>query len=300
MMSFQSYRDTPSADDTVDMDWITALSPTVSDRCWHFVLLARKAPVGVLMRRGPSEWWHLTLWNTQTDHFKGGQWFHGSLYPHKCDLAPDGSQSSARQRGYDRTWVAVSRPPYFTALSLWPVGDTWGGHTMFFDDGSFHVGTLKDHHPDHPPGPLRVVTHSYLNLHDPLFGSPPWARSGWRPIPLPEKVKKQTYFDPLLSAWHKTEGNLCLNRAVGRGEDLFPSRSPSCYTIYKPDAQTELARFEAHWADFDQQGRLVAAVGGRILEGRIDRHRGLRWRQLAAFQDERPERIRTPEWAQHW
>ena len=261
------------------------------------------------MRRGPSKWWRLTLWNTRNDHFTGGQWFRGSVYPHKCDLAPDGKllsyfagkfQHSARQRGYDITWVAVSRPPYFTALALWPVGDTWGGHTMFMDDGSFHAGSLKDHHPDHPPGPLRVVTHSYLNLDAPFLSNTPWARGGWRPIPLSEKMKKQTYFDPLLSAWRKATGNLCLERAVGRGEDPFPSRRRSCFTIYNQDAQTELARFEAHWADFDQHGRLVAAVGGRILEGKIDRHHGLRWRQLAEFQNESPEQVRSPEWAQRW
>jgi hypothetical protein len=58
--------------------------------------------------------------------------------------------------------------------------------------------------------------------------------------------------------------------------------------------------FEAQWADFDQRGRLVATVGGRILEGKIDRHHGLRWHQLAAFQDEQPERVQAPNWALRW
>jgi hypothetical protein len=114
---------------------------------------------------------------------------------------------------------------------------------MFLDDGSFHVGTLKACHPDHPPGPLRVIDHSYLNLVDPFLATPPWARAGWKPIPLSEKVKKQTYFDPLLSSWRRTEGNLCLDRTVNRGEDRFPSQHRSHYTIYKLDEQTELARF---------------------------------------------------------
>ena len=297
------------AADTVDMDWITDLSPLFEDRCWHFGLLARKAPVGVLMRRGPSKWWHLTLWNTRTDDFMSGQWFRGSLYPAKCDLAPDGClfsyfagkfQPGAVQRGYGRTWVAVSRPPYFTALALWPVGDTWGGQTAFFDDGSFHAGTHKDHHPDHPLGPLRVVAHSYLKLDDPFLRDPPWARTGWTPISLPGKVKKESHFDPLLAGWRRNSGNLCLSRAVNRGEDPFPSRSRSRYLIYQRDGQTEMARFQAHWADFDQRGRLVAAVGGRILEGQIDGRHGLRWRQLAAFQDERPEQSKAPAWAQRW
>jgi len=44
-------------------------------------------------------------------------------------------------------------------------------------------------------------------------------------------------------------------------------------------------------------GSLVATAAGRILEGKIDRHHGLRWRQLAAFQDEQPEPVQAPKWA---
>jgi hypothetical protein len=288
------------------MDWLTDFTPFASDRCWQFVLLARKAPVGVVIRRGPSKWWHLTLWDTRQDRFTRGQWFHGSMYPHKCDLAPDGKlfsyfvgkfRRTEEDRGYDSTWLAVSRPPYFTALALWPVGGTWEGHTMFLDDGSFHAGTLKDHHPDHPPGPLRVVPHSYLK---PFQWSSPWVRAGWRPTSLQGVVKNAWYFDPRPAAWRKAVGNLCLDRATDSGEDLFPSRRRSRYTIYNRDENTELARFEAHWADFDQRGRMVAAAGGRILEGKFDRRHGLRWRQLAAFQNEKPERMEAPEWARHW
>lgn len=274
------------------------------------MLLARQAPVGVVLRSGPSKWWRLTLWDTRQDRFTSGQWFHGSLYPHKCDLSPDGQllsyfagkfRAGARDRGYDLTWAAVSRPPYFTALALWPVGDTWGGQTMFMDDGTLHLGILKSHHPDHPHGPLRVVPHSYLNLDDQVvWWRSPWEGAGWDPVPLPANVKKTNYFDRRLAAWRKTVGNLCLQRAVDLAHDKFPSRHPSLYAISKADRSADLAAFEAHWADFDQRGRLVAAAGGSILEGKIDRHHGLRWRRLAAFNEDRPERVQTPEWAQHW
>jgi len=207
------------------------------------------------MRRGPSRWWHLTLWNTRQDRFSSGQWFGGSLYPRKCDLSPDGQLLSyfagkyrlgARDHGYDLTYIAVSRPPYFTALALWPVGDTWGGQTMFTDDGTFHAGTLKAHHPDHPPGPLRVVPHSYLNLDDPFLWSSPWESTGWKPVPLAGDIKKTSYFDQRVAAWRKTVGNLCLSRAVDRGHDKFPSFHPCLYMISKGDDGTELAVFEAH------------------------------------------------------
>jgi hypothetical protein len=291
------------------LDWLTDLTPFFADGCWQFVLLARNAAVGVVVRGGPSKWWHLTLWNTRQDRFSSGQWFRGSLYLRKCDLSPDGQffscfagkyQRGARDRGYGDTWVAVSRPPYFTALALWPVGETWGGHTMFMDDGTFHSGTLKAHHPDHPPGPLHVVPHSFLKLDDPFLWIAPWENTGWRPVRLPDDVKKTSYFDQRVATWRKTAGKLCLTRSVDRADDKFPSRRPSLYTISKGGESTELALFEAHWADFDQRGRLVATAGGSALEGKIDRHRGLQWHRLAAFQDERPERVETPGWAQHW
>jgi hypothetical protein len=171
---------------------------------------------------------------------------------------------------------------------------------MFMDDGTFHVGTLKPHHPNHPPGRLRVVEHSYLNLDDPvLWWRSPWESTGWKPVPLPDGVKKTSHFDRRLAAWQRTVGNLCLTRAVDRCDE-FPSRRPSVYRIGKSDNSAEIALFEAHWADFDQRGRLVAAVGGRIVEGKIDRRHSLQWRQLAAFQDEQPDRLKPPQWALHW
>jgi len=85
------------------------------------------------------------------------------------------------------------------------------------------------------------------------------------------------------------------------GNDLFshPSRRRSLFTLYRPSDEP-VALFAAHWADWDQQGRLVAAVGGRILEGKLTKNRGLRWRQLAATNEEQPVRMEAPEWAQHW
>jgi hypothetical protein len=67
------------------------------------------------MRRGPSNWWHLTLWDTRQDGFTSDQWFHGCLYPQKCDLAANGklfSYFAAKRwsRSPYRTWIAVSRP----------------------------------------------------------------------------------------------------------------------------------------------------------------------------------------------
>ncbi len=53
-------------------------------------ILAREADKAVVFRRGPSSKTAILEWDLQTDRFKLGQWFYGSLYPYRCDISPDG------------------------------------------------------------------------------------------------------------------------------------------------------------------------------------------------------------------
>jgi hypothetical protein len=69
--------------------YIKDLTPFFADQCWMQVLLARQPSVGVILRRGPTQWWRVTLWETRRDRFEGGQWFRGRIY-----RDPTGSCSS--------------------------------------------------------------------------------------------------------------------------------------------------------------------------------------------------------------
>jgi hypothetical protein len=59
--------------------------------CRLFVYLARDAPAGLVLRRGPSAWTRLSLWHTDSDTFLHGQWFRGRIYERRSDLSADGS-----------------------------------------------------------------------------------------------------------------------------------------------------------------------------------------------------------------
>jgi hypothetical protein len=99
-----------------------------------FVLLARRAPVGVVFRRGPSKSVLLLRWNTNDDTFEQGQWLRGRIYERRCDLSPDGElilYFAANYRKPYFSWSAISRSPYLTALAMWPKGDGWGGGGHF-------------------------------------------------------------------------------------------------------------------------------------------------------------------------
>jgi len=281
---------------------IADLSPHLQDHCWMFVLPATNADVAVILRRGPSDWWRLTLWDTSLDRFDPGQWFHGRVYPGKCDVSPDGKlfvyfcgQFKPRNNahGYRGTWTAVSRPPYFTALALWPIGDTWGGSGIFLDDRTVLLGSSASgwpsHHPDHPPGPLRVLTYGDLAKDDPRRSVVPGWLNGW--------LRDEKFHDGTgRKEVRKISGDLQLARYAPLR--YAPSREPTLYTLYRRDG-TALSCFEAHWADWDRRGRLVATVGGHVFAASVSGP-DLLWTELAATTDDRPSSLECPAWAQHW
>ncbi|WP_372392048.1 hypothetical protein ACCQ05_18550 [Xanthomonas sp. NCPPB 3582] len=122
-----------------------------------YALLAREARTGVIFRRGPSKQVQLIAWDLRTDTFAHGQWFKGRIYERRCDLSPSGRllvYFAAKHKGDFGTWTALSRPPFFTALALWPKGDTWGGGGLFESERTL----LLNHRPQDGREPFPLPT----------------------------------------------------------------------------------------------------------------------------------------------
>src|SRR4051794_10940713 len=90
------------------------------------VLLARNAPLGVVIRRGPSNQVCSLLWDRRSDQFQVGQWLKGRIYERRSDLSPDGKHLiyfamngrwTSEAKG---AWTAISKAPYLKALALFP------------------------------------------------------------------------------------------------------------------------------------------------------------------------------------
>jgi hypothetical protein len=98
-----------------------------------YVILSRASSRAVVFRRGPSKQVLLVSWDTDDDTFEEGQWLKGRIYERRCDLSPDGKWLVyfTGHRPPHFSWTAVSKPPFLTALALWPKGDCWGGGGLF-------------------------------------------------------------------------------------------------------------------------------------------------------------------------
>jgi hypothetical protein len=107
-------------------------------------IVARSAALAVIFRRGPSRWVRMLRWNLRNDRIEPGQWINARVNVERSDLSPDGELVACFVASYRRmpgTWTAISRPPHFSALAVWPKGDTWGGGGLFASDQHF----LLDH-----------------------------------------------------------------------------------------------------------------------------------------------------------
>ena len=119
-------------------------------------LLARDAPVGVVLRRGPSNAVATFLWDRATDTFQLGQWVRARVYERRSDLSPDGrhliyfARTARWQSETKGSYTAISRAPWLKAVALFGKGDCWNGGGLFttkdcywLNDGCGHF-TLHD------------------------------------------------------------------------------------------------------------------------------------------------------------
>ncbi len=279
-----------------------------------YFILARSSPAAVVFRKGPSKWVQVLKWDTDQDTFEGGQWFHGRIYERRSDLSPDGSMlvyfaqkingRTLRDREYTYAWTAVSRPPYISALALWPKGDCWHGGGLFQDNETLilnHKSDVAKPHPNHHPHGIKVVLKNHVcGEDDPLF-SERLQRDGWhlkqewvvenRGYPLmyttrqPEIREKRNHDESMV---------IRLTRSI---EELNYAEE---FAVSTCEGSTLFQIERASWADWDRRGRLVFARDGKILEGQLRDNNVLDERVLVDLNSAKPVAIRSPGWASRW
>ena len=266
--------------------------------------MARRSATAVIIRRGPSRWTHLIRWDTERDEFEYGQWFRGRVYERRCDLSPDGSlfiyfaQNGQWQSEVRGSWTAISKPPYFTAVALWPKGDCWGGGGLFRDDGTVWVN-----HPDGEPLPgkeprrLRVEVSGGRGEDFPVYFER-LRRDGW--VRIDDSVASHRHAS---SRWERPASRnwRLVKRAIATISN--PIRGLGCHydehSLVSEATGAEVRIPEAYWADIDQHNRLVFARRGKLYSASLN-DTGFVERELADFNDLKPQPKPSPASARMW
>jgi hypothetical protein len=288
----------------------------------------------------------LIRWDTAADTFEPGQWFHGRIYEEYSDLSSDGRllvywarkgrRYVASDVGRFDNWTAVSKPPYLTALALWPGGD-WQGGGLFGDSHKIRLnfsgprGNLPAR--GSLPSDFKVRARPWTEDGPVLF--PRLERDGWRQIKSMQGSYPRSQFRPQLQALLADRDSLAkaarariieqvlpkitlksgyLTERPVVMEKLHPSGSLSLvmayaifgyHTGFDFQLKGELLKAQvpvegAEWADWDHRGRLVYVCGGKLFAVEIEGPGLLEPRELADFNDARPEPKEAPAWAREW
>ena len=209
-----------------------------------------------------------------------GAWLHGTIYPRRCDVSPDGEllayfALTSRPPPWD---TPVSRAPWLTALAAWHVGSAWTPGMAFADDGAL-LGPHADGTPSHGSHPNEL-------------------RRGWTPIdPRSARLPAEAVLAPRRERTPATGDALVL---VHRGHAFGAPNVEGVQTLYLLESGADVTPLpDAAWAGWDARGRLLVATTTGAIAIRA-RARGWDevWRHDLRGLTPDPSPARA--WASHW
>lgn len=219
--------------------------------CRLNVIFAAASRKAIIFRHGPSKQTRLIAWDRASDTFEPGQWVRGTrVYDERSDISPDGAfllLFLGTFRPPLRTYTVLSRPPFFTALALWPKGDTWGG-------GGFFVGSRRimlDH-----TGSQSVPASG--------FAPPRGFTVDLADSSAPALLKRLEAHARLSLTWQKQDAGRIWEKPSRGGATLVATsrRRQLDYTLVS--STREVALPGAGWADIDTNGDIVFAISGAL------------------------------------
>jgi hypothetical protein len=288
-------------------------------------MIFRKAPPARLhpFDCSPSKQVLLLSWDTATDELAPGQWFKGRIYERRADLSPSGDKLvyfAAKYRNAQDTWTAVSRPPWLTALALWPRGGAWGGGGLFETETRLrlnHWGSAMALAPDFKLPPRFEVEllweQSGSGEDFPIYDFR-LRRDGWRCLE-PGQARVYSTGAPMFVTYEpamtyrkprpgKKAGGLELQMRILGIHEL---NGPWYVTEYElideaREEQSSLGRLD--WAEWDVTGELLFARDGRLYRLEPQRKNGA-WdvseaREVADLRGHGFHRREAPPRATRW
>lgn len=248
----------------------------------------------------------MILWHTDSDKIERGQWVKHRVHEHQCELSPDGklivygTYDGRRSNKYEK-WVAVSRPPYFTALALWPVTGPGSAMGVFESRRTLVLyGMIGDIKKEFGKIPLTIFKNKPLVPDSTVSAD----KTGWfGAVEIVRIHRDQWKYVPQSDGWCRTpkvgKWRLYWKRIV-RLDEAISHHVSVLHDTYAIECGEERQPLEgADWADIDQRGRLVYTKHGRLFAGNVTL-KGMQETELADFSADRPEAIAPPASARHW
>jgi hypothetical protein len=264
--------------------------------CRLHVLAATAAPLACVLRRGPTDWFHVARWRYLDGVVEHGAWTRVKIYPERCGLSPDGSLLGVFALGGEwGPYFAVSRVPWLHALAAWAAAGTWTTGVCFGADGTLELAGCVGPEPRSGtyPGPVarRPVDTHWVRARLQRELSTGWevVEAPWPPwvhrLPAPLQAHPAAVVARRAPAGRKGEALVVVSLREGHRE----------YYLVGPGAARPLEGIR--WAETAREGRLLAATdAGELRVLASDLSPEWTYDMNPPEPDPRP----APEWARRW
>jgi len=236
-----------------------------------FCIPARDATTIAVIRRGPSAWCHVSRWDPAQGTLDLGAWLHGTVYPQRCDLSPDGRwlasfvlKAGARW-SIGSTYLAVSRLPWLTALAAWETCGTWTRGLTFVDDrerldpGEPQAGDIGQMRRRFGLAGTRAESFAVERRHG-------WTETADTP-PRSHADAWDEQREVIMEKARPGGGRLMVRGRYAAFRDMGPAWGAPRYALDEA-GHHELEGVQ--WADWDASGRLLVATTKGALEVRAE------------------------------
>ncbi|MFN8504626.1 hypothetical protein [Kouleothrix sp.] len=280
-----------------------------------YCIPATQAPIVAVFRRGPADWSHVGRWDLEERRYEPGAWFHGRIFPRRSDLSPDGrflcyfAHKPTAVWEHGKTYVAVSKLPWLTALHASRTHGTW--------TRGYHFTKPEDR--DSPksaklPIPKPEDCYSLNSAKLPiLYGlrSIPVVQfaterlHGWDEAPdSPQRISWDRWDERRNARMQKRQPGgtalLCVESLGSAGGEFGNVQAIDGLRVsYWLEAYGDIQLLpDVQWADWDRDGHLLVATrSGKLQIWNLTSHQVLFEADLSSSE---PSPAPAPKWARRW
>ncbi|MEO8377253.1 MAG: hypothetical protein ABI579_06250 [Candidatus Sumerlaeota bacterium] len=240
---------------------------------------ASHSPLALVIRRGPSKWWHFMLWDRDTGIITPGSWFNGMIYPHRCDLSPRGDWMlilALNAMNDPCAWTAICHPPNVKAICFFPQTHAKSGGGFFDARQPIVWLNRAENTAEQQDYCLHGFEIGYQEKNQPAYGTfiERLERDGWKQVGATKKATAESALLPWVKKSPQKNYELLLHiETLAEHEEfdeLCSEGERVIYSVRAVGSKKAVPINDVQWVNWNKRGELCMSSNGCLYHARVE------------------------------